>query len=459
MMNNVTIIDARGNAIVADGISHIKMLENNKNYVFYTLNEIVEQNLTKMYVAESAAGIGLATNIPDNEWDKLRKIMIKITQEDNISEIQYLPLTGETFYIGEAKKLAIKADKKQKFIDKQNSAMLAVNQTPTTVQSENTFFDNSVTNEEPAYVPSSETVNAFNTPAPSDNVAGIQQLEPTPSVLETVSAPVASEQVVISQPSVVEPVTTFTPEPMEQEETIQSSISNKSISEEEAIQALKTLNEYFGLTKTLPSDLAAKVNDVVPDLVTPPAASEGVYTQQVPQVEQSAVMNPQVNTVPSYTADVTPVVDSIPTVEPPVTYEDQYISQSPVPEVVEPVVNYNNQYPQGTAVATETSAPIAEPMMEYQQPEAQVPQTPGVIPEAPAYDYMPNSAPVEPESSGYVAYSGQTPHQEQTIPDVAPVVLPDWSNQEQVASMQPGVIVGPNDLSASQDQQLVYKAS
>ena len=72
MIDNITVIDIRGNGVLAEGISYIKLNSTGKQYVLYTLNETVENDLIKMYVAETGPSVGVAGSIPDSDWNNLR---------------------------------------------------------------------------------------------------------------------------------------------------------------------------------------------------------------------------------------------------------------------------------------------------------------------------------------------------------------------------------------------------
>ena len=69
-MNNVNIIE-NGQQISVDLIAYFS--NNNKNYLFYSKNETVQNGLIKMYVTSQNTGV--QETITDDEWNSLKKIM------------------------------------------------------------------------------------------------------------------------------------------------------------------------------------------------------------------------------------------------------------------------------------------------------------------------------------------------------------------------------------------------
>lgn len=73
MNNQVTIIDSQNQTMNVDCICYFLNNKNNKKYIFYTKNEIVQDGLIKMYVAEENNGI--ANEITADEWSELKFVM------------------------------------------------------------------------------------------------------------------------------------------------------------------------------------------------------------------------------------------------------------------------------------------------------------------------------------------------------------------------------------------------
>ena len=65
MDTKVKLQRVNGEIIEADIISYFELQNTGKRYVFYTLNEIVENDLVKMYVSEVGAANMLAQTMTD----------------------------------------------------------------------------------------------------------------------------------------------------------------------------------------------------------------------------------------------------------------------------------------------------------------------------------------------------------------------------------------------------------
>lgn len=99
-MNSVNILDMNGQNITANLISYFK--DNNKNYIFYTKNENVNDGLIKMYVAkENDGAIG---GLTDEEWGNLKRVMQNIIMGN--SNVTFLPYSN-SIKINEAKAIAL----------------------------------------------------------------------------------------------------------------------------------------------------------------------------------------------------------------------------------------------------------------------------------------------------------------------------------------------------------------
>ena len=71
--NQVTVIDRNGQSMVVELVTYFKNKKNNKNYIIYTKNEIVQDGLVKLYIAEEDNGT--LGNISPEEWNDLKLIM------------------------------------------------------------------------------------------------------------------------------------------------------------------------------------------------------------------------------------------------------------------------------------------------------------------------------------------------------------------------------------------------
>ena len=99
-MNSVNILDMNGQNMSVELISYFK--DNNKNYIFYTKNENVNDGLIKMYVAkENDGAIG---GLTDEEWGNLKRVMQNIIMGN--SNVTFLPYSN-SIKINEAKAIAL----------------------------------------------------------------------------------------------------------------------------------------------------------------------------------------------------------------------------------------------------------------------------------------------------------------------------------------------------------------
>lgn len=87
MNNQITILDKNNQSNIVDLICYFSAY--NKKYVFFSKNEIVQDGLIKMYVAEENSG--LTNDITQDEWNNLKKIMQGIItgNKDGIEFLSY----------------------------------------------------------------------------------------------------------------------------------------------------------------------------------------------------------------------------------------------------------------------------------------------------------------------------------------------------------------------------------
>lgn len=92
MQNQVTIIND-GVPQSVELISYFELVNTGKKYLFYTLNEKVENGLVKMYAA-SATNVGntftLQSEMTDDEWNNLKMIMKTILTGGVDSNVKYI---------------------------------------------------------------------------------------------------------------------------------------------------------------------------------------------------------------------------------------------------------------------------------------------------------------------------------------------------------------------------------
>ena len=86
MNNSITILDRNNQSITVDLICYFSL--NNKKYIFYNKNEMVQDGLIKMYVSEENNGMN--ADITQEEWNSLKKVMQDIiTGNSNVQFISY----------------------------------------------------------------------------------------------------------------------------------------------------------------------------------------------------------------------------------------------------------------------------------------------------------------------------------------------------------------------------------
>ena len=73
MSNQITVIDRSGQSMQVELLTYFKNKKNNKNYIIYTKNEVVQDGLVKLYIAEEDNGV--LGDISMEEWNDLKLIM------------------------------------------------------------------------------------------------------------------------------------------------------------------------------------------------------------------------------------------------------------------------------------------------------------------------------------------------------------------------------------------------
>lgn len=91
MGNNIELKKMNGEIVKAELISYFELVSTGKKYVFYTLNEIVDNGLVKMYVSEVSDGTNALTGqMSDEEWTSLKSIMKSMLTGNENPNIKYL---------------------------------------------------------------------------------------------------------------------------------------------------------------------------------------------------------------------------------------------------------------------------------------------------------------------------------------------------------------------------------
>lgn len=90
MNSMVNLTKQNGEKLQVEIISYFEIVDTQKRYLFYTLNEAVENGLVKMYVSEVSDSMNIADNITDEEWNKIKAVMKSILTNSNSVQIKYL---------------------------------------------------------------------------------------------------------------------------------------------------------------------------------------------------------------------------------------------------------------------------------------------------------------------------------------------------------------------------------
>ena len=89
MNTNIELKKANGETIKVELISYFEHIPTSKKYIFYTLNEKVENELVKMYVSEVSDNATLSDKMTDEEWTNIKEIMKSILTANNNDKIKY----------------------------------------------------------------------------------------------------------------------------------------------------------------------------------------------------------------------------------------------------------------------------------------------------------------------------------------------------------------------------------
>ncbi len=84
-----------GELLSVEPITYFEVINIGKKYLFYTKNEIVENNLVKLYAAEvveTAENLSVGEKMSDEEWTNLKNIMKSILTDSTDENIRYLEI-------------------------------------------------------------------------------------------------------------------------------------------------------------------------------------------------------------------------------------------------------------------------------------------------------------------------------------------------------------------------------
>lgn len=356
MDTNIKIVLSDGNVLDAVGISYIHVDAFNKDYIFYSLNELANGNMDKIYIAEANTNGTTPGPLSDDEWNSIKQIMLNISHNEPVSGISYKPLNGLNFNIGEAKKLAIKGDKKQAFIDAQNKAVA-----PTTAIDEpafvsdqaangSPFFDTSVQANETPQVQETVVPSAFAMQPPIEQEIPVESLESNTSTQIDSSVQQPVEPVGIQteiQPAVQTPIVevknaindAVVPSAIDSTPTIEentnlnNAVSNSSIEELEAaiIDLQNGINKINSYIQTLKNKNTVVVNTTQVQTVSTgqtPVATEVMNIANQPEIVTDTLVEESNLTPVAPDAIATPIAPTVPeaVIEPVVPTNDSVIS-------------------------------------------------------------------------------------------------------------------------------------
>lgn len=413
-MNNVTIIDKNGNGILAEGISYITITSEtaSKNYIFYTLNETVENGLTKIYIAEIIDGAPVEVRISDEEWTNIKKIMVSILHSEDLSNVTFNKIEGNTFNISEPKKLAIDLVKKQTLLDVQNTKTLAAAQAtlPSEPAAPGAFFNTEAVNSDGE---AGQPVDEANVPNIFDNPL---QPEAIPSTLGGIEDPtkvpinnVAENVVDIQENIVVEELDDMNQDVIPvSNDVVTAPLQNNKPSMEEVKNALDVLNRYFSEVQVEYANPA--IQTIEPTPIAAPVFNEAPVAPVMPEVTPAPIISeipaspvmPEVMQVP-----VTQSVTAAPVM--PEVVPTQVVPETPaspaMPEVMQAPVT-----PASPVMPDAIVSSVAPTMPEVVQ--APVFESAPLIPEIPAEPVspvIPTQVPVEPVTPGVNSIPVQMP--------------------------------------------------
>ncbi len=267
MNDNIQILNKNGDMMSVEAIAHIQIVGENKKYLIYTLNEKVDNDLTKIYIAETiekdATG-GSVNSINENDWAALREKLVRISHKEEIADVSYLQFGDTTFNVGEAKKLAVTSVAKQAFKDAQATHTISTNQTETPVISETSSFFEMPT--ETVQENGQPNQNIFANPPQPVQVSQSEDLPQPEQLVEPAEEP----NVPLNNPTQVEsaslPVQTIPSavysETLEQQEkvpttaetneaepvasiNVEGNIQKEIISDEDALKAIGIIQDYI----------------------------------------------------------------------------------------------------------------------------------------------------------------------------------------------------------------------
>ena len=265
MNSNVTIMDRNGNQMSVQGVSYITLEGNGvkHEYLFYTLNEIINGDLSKVYVAKVNEP---EMNISDDEWENVKRAMLAITHQEDLIGLTYNKLTddqgnGKVFNVEVPRKIALKMDKLLGLQDEYKLALSNPNSDADipAVAEKSTSIENNLSEE------ARPEVNIVNTSSPSLNTVAqavtVTQVEPQVKNLSNVQ--VSSVDSVPTSNVEVQNIIQATPADIQTNK-------NESTTEEQTMQKPQVVNNAPKVTVTrveTPSEETEIETPLMPNIV------------------------------------------------------------------------------------------------------------------------------------------------------------------------------------------------
>lgn len=333
-MTDITIVDKNNETKMAEGLLYFNVLDINKKYLIYTLNEPINDKI--IIYAINVVEPGQEVSQIDEETSKIIKDVIsKVSNNLELSNIEFLNMTNVNFSVGnqDVKKFGINPEKKQSFIERQLTSVANKPKNDNTpIVGESSFFNAEVaTPNNPEPTQQNEQVNIFDNPMQPDfkeenntNVqqvnenifeeqkAVVQSTEKTEETSENISTPLLEETPVEEK----NPVTTEIP--VSNSTEVVNSLTEKTIviTQEQLdiiTDAMNSINSVINNIKVVEKQ---EVNQDLPSLpqeVIEETQSE-IPTGNV--LTEESVLSPVSETTTDYQQEQTPIVENTPQIIP-----------------------------------------------------------------------------------------------------------------------------------------------
>ncbi len=97
MLEKIKLTTDAGEKFDVDLVSYFLLRSNQKQYIFYTKNEVVEEGYVKLYISEvvpEGLSFRLQKNMNEEDWTAIKGIMRKILTNQISDDIKYLSVGG-----------------------------------------------------------------------------------------------------------------------------------------------------------------------------------------------------------------------------------------------------------------------------------------------------------------------------------------------------------------------------